>query len=304
MGKLRVFASDAGFAVVVAATVLSLAATMAGLLPPGTLPVAAVYLHVWLTILDGGWTRLRRVTWLLLTLSWLGALAVGFLGYVLPWGQIGFWLMTGPASLPPIGQTLAEWMGSRPGGHVLSGAGGLLLVAPFVADVAVAAVLRLRGRPAWYLACVAVPAFAVLALVVLEALVMPPQTVPVAADDPLTPADIVPRWYMLPWYAMLRGPADKLLGVAVTAAAVLLPTAAPWMRAERFRSGVAGVAWPSLCLALLLDFVGLGWLGAQLPAGSVIVASQVLTVGWFAFFLLAAPLVARAGRCGEAGIPS
>ena len=100
---------------------------------------------------------------------------------------------------------------------------------------------------------------------------------------------LVPGWVWTP-----RPPVGFRLLVRALLAAV-----APLMRAERFRSGAAGIAWPLLCLALLLDFVGLGLLGARPPEGGVIVASQVLTVGWFVFFVLAAPILGRTVRRSE-----
>jgi len=274
MARLRSAASDIGLTLVLAATMSWLAGTMAGRVSPGALPVAAVYLHVWLTLLDGGWTRLRRVTWLLLGLSWAGAVAAGFLGYVLPWGQIRFWLANG-------------W-----GAAVVTGAAGLLATLSFAADVAAAALIRLRGRPARHVAALLIVA----ALLALSIWANTPQPEPELAAYPSTPADIVPPWYLLPWYAVLRAPSDKLLGVGLALAAVLLPMAAPWMRAERFRSGAAGVAWPLLCMLLLADFVGLGWLGAQSADGGVVPLSRLLVALWFAFFLLAAPAVRRIGR--------
>ncbi|MCJ2112908.1 hypothetical protein MKK64_17130 [Methylobacterium sp. E-025] len=267
---------------------------MTGLLPLGTLPVAALYLHIWLTILDGGWTGLRRITWLLLGLSWFGAVAAGFLGYVLPWGQLSFWLAAQMSALPIIGSSIIEWAFRHSGNAVLAGAAGLLTILPFAADVVVATVLRLRGRPIWSAVIILATGAGLAVLLWLGR--TPGPAAPVSSDNSLTPVGIVPRWYMLPWYAILRGPADKLLGVALMALAALLPLGAPWMRTERFCSGAAGIVWPLLCIALLADFCGLGWLGAQPPEGSVIVASRVLTAGWFAFFLLAVPLMRRIVR--------
>jgi ubiquinol-cytochrome c reductase cytochrome b subunit len=107
------------------------------------------------------------------------------------------------------------------------------------------------------------------------------------ADPLVTPEHIKPVWYFTPYYAMLRAVPDKLLGVMVMGAAVLIPFLLPWLdrspvRSIRYRGPIT-----KLALALFAaSFVTLGYLGLQSGSELQKLVAQLCTVIYFLFFLL------------------
>jgi ubiquinol-cytochrome c reductase cytochrome b subunit len=107
------------------------------------------------------------------------------------------------------------------------------------------------------------------------------------ADPLVTPEHIKPVWYFTPYYAMLRAVPDKLLGVMVMGAAVLIPFLLPWLdkspvRSIRYRGPLTKLALGTFLVA----FVILGWLGLQSGSELQKLVAQVCTVIYFLFFLL------------------
>jgi quinol-cytochrome oxidoreductase complex cytochrome b subunit len=98
--------------------------------------------------------------------------------------------------------------------------------------------------------------------------------------------DIVPAWYALPFYAMLRAVPVKALGVAVAFAALLAPMIWPWVHADRLRVGRTCWAWRFACVGFAAAVIGLGWLGVQPPDTWTILAARALTVAYFGYFLV------------------
>lgn len=117
-----------------------------------------------------------------------------------------------------------------------------------------------------------------------------------AANPLATPAHIVPEWWALPFYAILRAPGDKLIGVIAMTVALLLLMLLPWLdRADArpiWRRGRAGGAMA----AILLTVGGLGYLGAQSLDDGRRIAAQVLTLLYVTLFLIALPYASRATR--------
>ncbi|HEX6996703.1 MAG TPA: cytochrome bc complex cytochrome b subunit [Gammaproteobacteria bacterium] len=102
-----------------------------------------------------------------------------------------------------------------------------------------------------------------------------------------TPEHIAPVWYFTPFYAILRAVPDKLLGVLLMAAAVLLPLFLPWLdrcrvKSIRYRSWTYRVALG----VFAVSFIALGYLGLQQPTGVYTTLSRVFTALYFAFFVL------------------
>jgi ubiquinol-cytochrome c reductase cytochrome b subunit len=102
-----------------------------------------------------------------------------------------------------------------------------------------------------------------------------------------TPPEISPIWYFTPFYAILRATPDKLLGVFLMGAAVLLPIFLPWLdrcrvKSIRYRSFTYKIA----LAVFAVSFVALGYLGLQPATGLNPLLSRVFTVPYFAFFVL------------------
>jgi ubiquinol-cytochrome c reductase cytochrome b subunit len=124
----------------------------------------------------------------------------------------------------------------------------------------------------------------------------------IMADPLKTPAHIVPEWYFLPFYAILRSIPDKLGGVMAMGAAVLILAFLPWLDTSRVRSGAFRPVFRIFFWSFVVVCVLLGWVGSQDTAAPVIKIGdnvimtmvgfgQVLTILYFAYFLLALPLL-------------
>ncbi len=107
------------------------------------------------------------------------------------------------------------------------------------------------------------------------------------ADPLVTPDHIAPVWYFTPFYAILRAVPNKLGGVILMGAAVLLPLFLPWLDRCRVKSiRYRGWMYKSALSVFVVSFVILGYLGTQTATGLYTLLSQIFTVVYFAFFLL------------------
>ncbi|GIX35401.1 MAG: cytochrome b [Lysobacteraceae bacterium] len=108
----------------------------------------------------------------------------------------------------------------------------------------------------------------------------------IPANPLVTPEHIKPVWYFTPFYAMLRAVPDKLLGVIVMGAAVLILFLLPWLDRSPVKS-IRYRGWLSklLLTIFVIAFVSLGWLGMQSGSELQKLMAQIFTVYYFAFFL-------------------
>ena len=107
------------------------------------------------------------------------------------------------------------------------------------------------------------------------------------ADPLVTPEHIAPVWYFTPFYAILRAVPDKLLGVVLMGAAVLLPLFLPWLDRCKVRSiRYRGAIYKGALAAFVISFLALGYLGYQPATGLYTMLTRVFSVIYFAFFLL------------------
>jgi len=102
----------------------------------------------------------------------------------------------------------------------------------------------------------------------------------------VTPAHIAPVWYYTPYYAMLRAIPDKLFGVIVMGAAVMIPFLLPWLdkspvRSIRYRGPLTKIA----ITLLVVSFVVLGYLGMQSGSDAQKLIAQLCTAIYFGFFI-------------------
>ena len=108
-----------------------------------------------------------------------------------------------------------------------------------------------------------------------------------AANPLVTPEHIAPVWYFTPFYAILRAVPDKLLGVILMGAAVLLPLFLPWLDRCRVKSiRYRGWIYKLALLLFVVSFIILGFLGTQPATGLYTALSRLFTIIYFAFFLL------------------
>jgi ubiquinol-cytochrome c reductase cytochrome b subunit len=119
-----------------------------------------------------------------------------------------------------------------------------------------------------------------------------------AADPLKTPAHIVPEWYFLPFYAILRaitfniGPIDsKLGGVLAMFGSIAILFFVPWLDTSKVRSAVFRPWYRAFFWLFVANAVLLGWLGSKPAEGGYVVASQFATAFYFAFFIVIMPLL-------------
>jgi len=115
----------------------------------------------------------------------------------------------------------------------------------------------------------------------------------IPANPGVTPMHIVPEWYYLPFYAILRSIPNKLAGVIAMFSAIVVLAFLPWLDSARTRSSKYRPLAKQFFWMFVVVCVLLGYLGAQPPEGIYVIAGRVLTVCYFAYFLVLLPLLSR-----------
>ena len=281
----------------------------------------AVYIHIFRGLYFGSYKNPRELLWILGVLMFFMMMASAFLGYTLPWGQMSFWGATVITNLfsaiPIIGESIVTWLwgGFSVGDQTLNRFFVLHWVIAFgIVAVALLHVTALHitgsNNPAGiepkkenetltfnpfmttkdlFGALVFFSLFAIVLFLAPNYLGHPDNYIP--ANPLATPAHIVPEWYFLPFYAILRAIPDKLLGVVAMVTSIGLLAALPWLDRSPVRSSVFRPIWKWLTLLFVADFFVLMWAGAMPAEGIYVWIARIGTVYWFAYFLVLAPLV-------------
>jgi len=279
----------------------------------------AVYIHILRGMYYGSYKAPREVLWLLGCVIYVLMMATAFMGYVLPWGQMSFWgakvITSLFGALPLIGKPLTTllWGGFAVDAPTLTRFFSLHYLLPFV--IAAVVVLHIwalhvpgNSNPTGVnvkSASDTVPfhpyytvkdGFAISAFLILFAIFVfyMPEAMgkvdnQVAADPLKTPAHIVPEWYLLPFYAILRAIPDKLTGVLALGGAILMLFILPWLDTSKVRSMRYRPTYRILFFVWILAALLLGWCGSQEPDGTVFPGGPgpvfldygVNTVTWF-----------------------
>ncbi len=280
----------------------------------------AVYIHMFRGLYYGSYKEPREVLWILGVIIYLLMMATGFMGYVLPWGQMSFWGATVITNLfsaiPYFGESIVTllWGGYSVGNPTLNRFFSLHYLLPFViAGVVVLHVWALhvagQNNPAGVEAKTekdTVPftpyatikdAFGVSCFMLFFAwfiFYMPNYLGDadnyIPANPGVTPAHIVPEWYYLPFYAILRSIPNKLAGVIAMFSAIIVLAFLPWLDSARTRSSKYRPLAKQFFWIFVIVCVLLGYLGAQPPEGIYVIAGRVLTFCYFAYFLILLPL--------------
>jgi ubiquinol-cytochrome c reductase cytochrome b/c1 subunit len=283
----------------------------------------AVYIHMFRGLYYGSYKEPREVLWILGVIIYLLMMATGFMGYVLPWGQMSFWGATVITNLfsaiPYVGESIVTllWGGYAVGNPTLNRFFSLHYLLPFViAGVVVLHVWALhvagQNNPAGVDIKTekdSVPftphatikdlfgASCFLLFYSWFIFYMPNYLGDaenyVPANPGVTPAHIVPEWYYLPFYAILRSIPDKLTGVVAMFGAILILAFLPWLDSAKTRSSKYRPLAKQFFWIFVAVCIGLGYLGAQPPEGIYVIVGRILTVMYFAYFLIVLPLLAR-----------
>lgn len=305
----------------------------------------AVYAHIFRGLYYGSYKAPREITWIIGMLIYLLMMATGFLGYVLPWGQMSFHgtaVITGLfGAVPGVGDALQTWLlgAGAVGQPALNRFFSLHYLLPFViAGLVIVHIWAFhhtgnnnptgvevrRGSkeevkkdtlPFWpYFVIKDLFALAVI-LTIFWAVVgfmpnylgHPDNYIP--ANPLSTPAHIVPEWYYLPFYAILRafnsevwavqlvslvtgGIVDaKFFGVLAMFGAIIAMALAPWLDTSSVRSGRFRPMFRWWFALLVVDFFVLMWVGARPTDFPYDWISLIAATYWFAYFFVILPLL-------------
>jgi ubiquinol-cytochrome c reductase cytochrome b subunit len=287
---------------------------------------AIVYIHLFRGLYYGSYKQPRELLWILGVVILVLMIATAFMGYVLPWGQMSYWAATVITNLfsaiPWIGQSIVTllWGGFTVGNPTLNRFYALHYLLPFVILAVVLLHLialhrfgsnnplgidmkgpqdSLPFHP--YFTIKDLFGLSVFLLIYAFFVFYAPNFLGssdnyIPANPMQTPNHIVPEWYLLPYYAILRSVPNKLLGVILAFGSIFLLFIVPWLdtspvRSARFRPIYKWVFW-----LLVIDVVALGWVGANPPEGLVVTVGQIATLYYFVHFLILFPVIGKVER--------
>lgn len=302
----------------------------------------AVYIHIFRGMYYGSYKKPRELLWILGMVIFLLMMATAFMGYVLPWGQMSYWGATVITNLfsaiPLIGDSIVTWLwgGFSVDNPTLNRFFALHYLLPFVIFAVVFLhvwALHITGsnnplgiepksdkdtlpfHPYYTMKdsfglLVFVFIFCLFVFFAPDSLGHPDNYTP--ADPLVTPAHIVPEWYFLPFYAMLRAITfdvgipftdiviieAKLGGVIAMFGSIALLFILPWLDTHPLRSARFRPLYKLSFLLLVADFVFLGYIGSQ-PADAALgpvplsVFGLICTLYYYAFFLVILPVLSR-----------
>jgi len=284
----------------------------------------AVYIHIFRAFYYGSYKSPREVIWIIGLLIYFLMMATAFMGYVLPWGQMSYWGATVITSLfsaiPLIGENIVTWLwgGFTVGSPTLSRFFSLHYLFPFlILGLVVLHIwaLHIPGnnnpigielkKPSsdtvpFHPYIVIKDAFALLIFIIIffgfvffapNVLGHPDNYI--EANQMITPAHIVPEWYLLPFYAILRSVPDKLGGVVLMFASIFVLMALPWLDTSKVKSAVFRPMYKQFFWILVLDVIVLGYVGANPPEGYYVILGRIATIYYFLHFLIILPLLGR-----------
>ena len=280
-----------------------------------------VYIHIFRGLYYGSYKSPREVLWWLGLIILLLMMATAFMGYVLPWGQMSFWGATVITNLfsvvPIVGTAVVEWLwgGFAVDNALLNRFFALHYLFPFlIVGVVILHIVALHThgsnnplgidrkgpqdsipfhpyytiKDLFGLSFV-LTIFAAVVFYAPDYLGHPDNYIP--ADPLKTPAHIVPEWYFLPFYAILRAVPDKLGGVIAMISAILILFALPWLDTSKVRSATFRPIYKKFFWFLLIDVIILTWVGGSPAEGHFILIGRLATIYYFAHFLIFMPII-------------
>ena len=282
----------------------------------------AVYIHIFRGLYYGSYKAPREVLWILGVIIYLLMMATAFMGYVLPWGQMSFWGATVITNLfsaiPIVGKNVSIWLW---GAYAVDNATltrffSLHYLLPFmIAGVVGLHVWALhvggqnnpdgveiknveRDTVAFtpYATLKDALGLAVFLIVYAWFVFYIPNYLGdadnyIPANPLVTPAHIVPEWYLLPFYAILRAIPNKLVGVVCLFSAIAVLAFLPWLDTSPVKSGKYRPVFRVFFWVFVAVCIGLGWLGSQEVTDNTTLAARLLAFCYFAFFLIVLPLL-------------
>ena len=282
----------------------------------------AVYIHIFRSLFYGSYKSPREIIWIIGIIIYLLMMAAAFMGYVLPWGQMSFWGATVITNLfsaiPFVGEGIVNWLwgGYSVDNPTLTRFFTLHYLIPFlILGLVVLHIWALHvpgnnnpvgidiKKPSkdtvpFHPYIVIKDAFALLMFMIVFAFFVfySPNILGhadnyIEANPMVTPAHIVPEWYLLPFYAILRSVPDKLMGVIAMLSAILILAALPWLDTSKIRSAVFRPLYKQFYWIIVADVLILGYVGAMPAEGLYLLVARVATAYYFIHFLIILPVL-------------
>jgi quinol-cytochrome oxidoreductase complex cytochrome b subunit len=301
-----------------------------------------LYIHMLKALYYGSYKMPRELLWMLGVVILLLSMATAFMGYVLPWGQMSFWgaqvITSLFGALPLVGDPIVTWLwgGFAVDNPTLNRFFSLHYLLPFVmvgvvflhlialhvngsnnpVGIDLSAKDKIPFHP--YYTVKDIFGLAVFMLVFSYFVFFNPNVLGhpdnyIPANPLITPAHIVPEWYFLPFYAILRstvydslfivlyplsyiGITEKLMGVIAMFGSIAVLFVVPWLDPSRVRSASFRPIYRWVFWLLVIDGIILGWVGGQPVTPTVVLIGQLATLYYFAHFLVILPLLGRFER--------
>lgn len=280
-----------------------------------------VYLHMFRGLYYGSYSSPRELVWIVGVLIFLLMILTAFIGYVLPWGQMSFWgatVITSLASaIPIVGDEITHWLwgGFSVDNATLNRFFSLHYLLPFVivgASIVHLAALHQYGSnnplgslgtvdkvpfyPYFYVKdlvgwMIFAVFFSIFVYFYPNLLGHPDNYIP--ANPMSTPAHIVPEWYFLPVYAILRSIPNKLGGVAAIALVFISLLALPFLNTSAIRSSSFRPIHKKFFWLLVADCLLLGWIGCQPVEAPYVMIGQIASIFFFFYFLICIPFLGK-----------
>ncbi len=282
----------------------------------------AVYIHIFRALYYGSYKSPREVIWIIGMIIYFLMMATAFMGYVLPWGQMSFWGATVITNLfsaiPFVGEGIVAWLwgGFAVDNPTLTRFYALHYLLPFlILGLVVLHIWALHvpgnnnpigidiKKPSkdtvpFHPYIVIKDVFALLMFMIVFAFFVfySPNILGhadnyIEANPMVTPAHIVPEWYLLPFYAILRSVPDKLFGVIAMFAAIFVLVILPWLDTSKIRSAVFRPLYKQFYWILVIDVLILGYVGAMPAEGLYLLVARVATAYYFIHFLIVLPIL-------------
>ncbi|MCC2645938.1 MAG: petB [Rickettsiaceae bacterium] len=283
----------------------------------------SVYIHMFRSLYYGSYKAPRELLWHFGLLLFLAMMATAFMGYVLPWGQMSYWGATVITNLfsaiPLVGQSIVTWLwgGFSVDNPTLNRFYALHYLLPFIiVALTMLHVIALHQHGSNNPKGIDVKSekdtipfhpyytvkdffgFGVYFLIFAFFIFYEPNYLGhpdnyIPANPLVTPAHIVPEWYFLPFYAILRAVPSKLGGVILMFASIMILFFLPWIDRSLVRSANYRPMFKIAFWVFLADTLLLGYIGSQLPEEPFITIGRIATLYYFAHFLVIIPLICR-----------
>ncbi len=301
----------------------------------GSMFFIVVYIHLFRGMYYGSYKAPREIVWIMGVLILLAMMATAFMGYVLPWGQMSFWGATVITNLfsaiPLVGDAIVTWLwgGFSVDNPTLNRFYAFHYLLPFVIFALVfihlwALHVHRSNNPLGveakapedsipfhpYYTMKDLFGMGVFMIIFMGFVFYAPNFFGepdnyIKANPLVTPPHIVPEWYFLPFYAILRAfTADffmywpiswlmsaKLAGVIAMFASILLLLVLPWLDRSKVRSAKFRPIYKQFFWIFFLDCLVLGYIGAKPAEGSFIIIGQLATFYYFFHLIILIPLI-------------